>query len=200
MRGSIIIVSFFILGLMLSRFDMLSQFFYNDNISTYTLYVMMICVGISVGADSQLINETKKYGYLILLAPLATIVGTLGGAVILGVLWPSRTVSECLTVSSGFGYYSLSSIITTQIRGEELGVLSLISNILREVFTLLFTPLMVTTFGRLAPICSGGATTIGTTLPIITKFSGKEFAVIAIFHGFVIDFIMPFLVTFFAWL
>jgi uncharacterized membrane protein YbjE (DUF340 family) len=37
-----------------------------------------------------------------------------------------------------------------------------------------------------------------TTLPIITRCSGKEFVIISIFHGFVVDFSVPFLVTFFC--
>ncbi|MFI3315201.1 MAG: lysine exporter LysO family protein [Rikenellaceae bacterium] len=198
MKGSIIIVSFFILGLMLARFDLLSEAFYNESYSSYVLYVMIICVGMSIGGDIKLLDATKKYGYRIFLPPVATIVGTLGGALILGICWSGRSVVDCLTVSSGFGYYSISSIITTELRGEELGVVSLISNVCREVFTLLFTPLLVVAFGKVAPICSGGATTIGTTLPIITTFSGKEFAIVAIFHGFVIDLLMPFIVSLFA--
>jgi len=35
-------------------------------------------------------------------------------------------------------------------------------------------------------------------LPIITRYSGKEFAVVAIFHGIVVDLSVPFLVTLFS--
>ena len=37
-----------------------------------------------------------------------------------------------------------------------------------------------------------------TTLPIITNVSGKEFVILSIYHGFVVDFSVPFLVTFFC--
>lgn len=43
-----------------------------------------------------------------------------------------------------------------------------------------------------------GATTFDTTLPILTRVAGPQYAVVAIFHGCVTDFSVPFLVTFFC--
>jgi uncharacterized membrane protein YbjE (DUF340 family) len=53
-------------------------------------------------------------------------------------------------------------------------------------------------FGPLAPISAGGATTMDTTLPIITRTSGQDFVILSLFHGFLVDFSVPFLVTFFC--
>ena len=80
----------------------------------------------------------------------------------------------------------------------QLGAIALLANIIRELLALVGAPLFVKLFGKYAPICSGGATTMDTTLPIITQYSGKEFAVIAILHGIIVDFTVPFFVSFFA--
>jgi uncharacterized membrane protein YbjE (DUF340 family) len=56
---------------------------------------------------------------------------------------------------------------------------------------------MLKFFGKLAPISAGGATTMDTTLPVITKYSGQEFVVIALFHGMIIDFSVPLWVSLF---
>ena len=64
--------------------------------------------------------------------------------------------------------------------------------------TLLGAPLMVRWFGKLVPISSGGATTMDTTLPIITRTAGQDLVIVSLFHGFVVDFSVPFLVTFFC--
>ena len=109
-----------------------------------------------------------------------------------------RSLTDCLAISSGFGYYSLSSIFITEYRGAELGTIALLSNIIRELLTLLCAPLLVRWFGNLAPISAGGATTMDTTLPIIVRTSGQEFAIVSIFHGFIVDFSVPFLVTLFC--
>jgi uncharacterized membrane protein YbjE (DUF340 family) len=106
-------------------------------------------------------------------------------------------LNECLAIGSGFGYYSLSSIYITKISGEVLGVVALLSNIIREVITLIASPVLVKYFGKLAPIASGGATSMDTTLPIITRYSGKEFAVTSVFSGTVLTIIVPFMVTLF---
>ncbi|MFI3321962.1 MAG: lysine exporter LysO family protein [Rikenellaceae bacterium] len=198
MKGSLVIISFFMAGLLLSRLNLLDALFYGADYTSYVLYFLMFFVGISVGSDTSIVGSVKKYGFKIFLLPIATIIGTLVGCAVLGMVWGGRSVSECMAVGSGFGYYSLSTIIINQIKGAELGTVGLISNISREIITLLFAPLLVTIFGRLAPISSGGATTMDTTLPIITQTSGKEFVVLAIFHGFCVDFSVPFLVTFFA--
>ena len=127
-----------------------------------------------------------------------TIVGTLAGTTVISLLLTHRSLTDCLAIGSGFGYYSLSSIFITEYRGAELGTIALLANISREIITLLAAPLLVRWFGRLAPISAGGATTMDTTLPIITRTSGQEFVVVSIFHGFTVDFSVPFLVTLFC--
>lgn len=113
---------------------------------------------------------------------------------------------DCLAVGSGFAYYSLSSILITELKeaslgvqmATELGTIALIANIIREIMALLGAPLFVKYFGRLAPICAGGATTMDTTLPIITRYSGKDLVFVSIFHGILVDFTVPFFVSFFC--
>ncbi len=198
MKGSIIIVSFFIAGTLLGRFDLLPDALVNNDYSVYALYALMFLVGISIGSDEKAIQALRNQNLKIFLVPLGTIVGTLLGVYLVSFFLANRSVTDCLAVGSGFGYYSLSSIFITQYKGAELGVIALMSNIIREIFTLLLAPLLVMWFGKLAPISAGGATTMDTTLPIITKFSGKEFVIIAISHGILVDFTVPFLVTFFC--
>jgi uncharacterized membrane protein YbjE (DUF340 family) len=101
-----------------------------------------------------------------------------------------------MAVGAGFGYYSLSSIFIAQISGETLGVIALLSNIMREIFTLLMTPVLVLYFGKLAGIASGGATSMDTTMPVIVKYSGKEWGIVAVFSGVVLSVAVPFLVSF----
>ena len=111
---------------------------------------------------------------------------------------PHRTLSDCLALGSGMGYYSLSSIFITGYRGAELGTVALLANILRELAALLLAPFLARRFGSLAPISVGGATTMDTTLPVITRSVGPQYVVLSVFHGFVTDFSVPFLVTFFC--
>ena len=89
----------------------------------------------------------------------------------------------------------LTAYFITEYRGAELGTIALLANIIREMLTLLGAPLMARWFGPLAPISAGGATTMDTTLPILSQTVGQRYIALSIYHGFVVDFTVPFLVS-----
>lgn len=198
MKGSLIIISFFILGTLCGLFDVLPFQLAETDVSYYALCGLMFCVGISIGNDPQTLQNFRKLNPRLIFLPVMTILGTLAGSAVVSLILSQRSVTDCLAIGSGFGYYSLSSIFITEYRGAEMGTIALLANISREILTLLAAPLLVRWFGNLAPISAGGATTMDTTLPIITQTAGQQFVVISIFHGFVVDFSVPFLVTLFC--
>lgn len=198
MRGSMVIVGFFVAGIIVGVLHLIPQFEWLNNVSYITLCALIFLVGFMIGNDVEIFQKFRSLNRLYMLLPLMTIVGTLAGCAITTTLLPHRSLSDCLAVGSGMGYYSLSSVLITQSRGAELGTIALLANIVREVITLLGAPLMVRWFGKLAPISVGGATTMDTTLPILTNACGKDFVIVSIFHGFIVDFSVPFLVTFFC--
>lgn len=198
MRGSLIIVSFFAWGILCGLFHLIPYDFADSNLSYYALCALMFCVGISIGNNPETLKSFRTLNPRLIFLPVMTILGTLAGCLVASLFLSQRSVTECLAVGSGFGYYSLSSIFITEYKGAELGTIALLSNIMREITALLCAPLLVKYFGRLAPISVGGATTMDTTLPVITRYSGQEFVVVSIFHGFIVDFSVPFLVTLFC--
>ena len=206
MTGSLIVVGFFILGCLLGWSGLLPETLLEQDISMYVLYLLMFQVGISIGCDKQLKNILRSIRPKLLLVPLATIIGTLTASAVVGLFISQWTVADCMAIGSGFAYYSLSSILITQLKepqlgvqlAAELGTIALMANIIREIYALLGAPFFVKYFGRLSPICAGGATTMDTTLPIITRYAGKDLVFVSIFHGILVDFTVPFFVSFFC--
>ena len=201
MKGSLIIIAFFALGIAVglnSSFFTLHSSFFTLHSSSLILYALMFCVGISIGSDTKTLKSFRSVNPRLMMLPIMTIVGSLAGTAAASALLPHRHLFDCLAIGSGFGYYSLSSIFITEYKGAELGTIALLANIMREIFTLLCAPLLVKFFGKLSPISMGGATTMDSTLPIITKTSGQDYVILSIFHGFCVDFSVPFLVTFFC--
>ncbi len=196
MKDSLIIVSFFIIGTLCGIFHLIPLNIAETRISFYILCTLMYCVGLTIGNDPQTIRNFRSLNPRLIFLPIMTILGTLAGTAVASTIIKDYSLTECMAVGAGFGYYSLSSVFITEYKGAELGTVALLSNILREIITLLCTPLLIKPFGNLAPIASGGATTMDTTLPIITQYSGQQFVVVSIFHGFIVDFSVPFLVTF----
>ncbi len=198
MRESLIITGCFVAGVLLGRFADVPELFTEGEVALYVLYVLMFLVGVSIGRDKELVKSLRQQNLKILLVPLATIVGTFAGTAVISCVMQGRSLTDCLAVGAGFGYYSLSSVFITQYKGAELGTIALVSNVLRELTALLAAPWLVRHFGKLAPIAVGGATSMDTTLPVITRYSGKEFVVVSMVHGMTVDFCVPFLVTFFC--
>ena len=197
MKQSLIYLLVFAVGVILAVSNLIPDALLNDNISKWVLYTLLFFVGIQIGASKNMFTAVRRYGWKIVLVPLATTIGTFAGVALIILLLPDRSLTDCLSIGAGFAYYSLSSIIISEYRGAELGTVALLANIMREFIVLIAAPWLVKYFGKLAPISAGGATTMDTTLPIITKFSGTEYVVIALFHGMVIDFSVPLWVSFF---
>ena len=206
MKGSLIVVGFFALGCVLGWSGRLPDVVIENDITVYVLYLLMFQVGLSIGSDKKLKDILGSIRPKLLLVPFATIAGSLVFSALVSLLLTQWSVFDCLAVGSGFAYYSLSSILITQLKesslgvqlATELGTIALMANIMREIMALLGAPLFVKYFGRLSPICAGGATTMDTTLPIITRYSGKDLVFISIFHGIIVDFTVPFFVSFFC--
>ena len=194
--GSLVIVAFFVAGCVVGLFAPFDLA--GSRVSAYVLYALMFCVGITLGNDRTLAGRVRRLDPRLALLPVATAVGTLAGAALAAPLLAEWSLTDSLAVGAGFGYYSLSSIFIADFRGPELATIALLCNVMREIFTLLAAPLVARWCGPLAAVSIGGATTFDTTLSIITQAAGRPYAVVSVFHGCVLDFSVPFLVTFFC--
>lgn len=196
MKGSLIIVGFFILGIAAGLSGMVPESIIDGDLTFYALCALLLCVGIGIGSDRNIVTKFKSLDVRMALLPLGTALGTFAGSLVVSFILSGSSPLDCLAVGSGFGYYSLSSIFITEYKGAELGTIALLANIIREMVTLLLSPVLAKAFGPLAPISSGGVTSMDTTLPIIMASSGEQYSAVSIFHGFILDFSIPFLVTF----
>ena len=198
MKGSLIIVGFFVLGTICGVCHLLPFDIAETNISYYALCALMFSVGLSVGNDPQTLKNFRSLNPRLVFLPIMTILGTLAGSAAVSLILTHRSITDCLAVGSGFGYYSLSSIFITEYKGAELGTIALLANIFREMMALLGAPHIRKYFGKLAPISAAGVNSMDVLLPSITQYSGKDVIPIAIFHGILIDMSVPVFVSFFC--
>lgn len=194
MKGSLIVVGFFVIGLLGGIEKMVPAWLLNGEVSFVALCGLLLFVGLGIGLNPEMKKEVRSLSPRMALLPVVTIIGSWLGALLIWTVL-HRTLSDCMAINSGFAYYSLSSIFITEYRGAELGTIALLANIIREMLTLLGAPLMARWFGPLAPISAGGATTMDTTLPILSQTVGQRYVALSIYHGFVVDFTVPFLVS-----
>lgn len=196
LKSSMVVLTFFVVGICLGCF----RVFPDDNVrdmSYGVLCVMLFCVGFGLGCKPAMLKRFSSLSPRLMLLPMATILGTVIACVLLS-FFVNYSMASVLAIGSGFGYYSLSSILISQSIGTEAGTIALLCNIARELMVLLGAPLLLRLFGPLAPISAGGATTMDSTLPVIMRTLGEDFVLLSMFHGFLVDFSVPFLVTFFC--
>jgi uncharacterized membrane protein YbjE (DUF340 family) len=183
---SLWILIFFTAGILGALRGIVPPSWGNEVVSTNTLYTLMILVGAGLGADPRALEILKRTSIRILIVPIIVVVGSIGGSWLISFLISNVDAANAMAIGAGFGYYSLSAIFISNISGSEMGVIALLANIFREVITLIAAPLMVQWFGKLGAIASGGATAMDTTLPVIIKATGREYAVVSIFSGIVL--------------
>lgn len=166
------------------------------NPTTVILYILMFFVGMATGADPTALATIRKHGLRMTLLPLAVVIGTAFGCLGVALVWSEVSIRESLVVGAGFGYYSLSSIVIKEIAGGEWAAVALLSNVFREIITLLAAPLFVWLGGPAGPAAAGGATSMDTTLAVTVQCSGRAWAVPALFSGVILTVLVPFAVTF----
>lgn len=205
MKGNLKVLVMFLAGCLAGLFLVSPDADLHDW-SLAVLYVLMFQVGMGMGSHPTLRHQLRQWNWGMVLTPLATIVGTLTFSAAASLVLSQWSVFDCMAVGSGFAYYSLSSILITQFKeptlgmqlATELGTIALLSNIIREMMALMGAPLFRKYFGRLAPISAAGVNSMDVLLPVITRCSGREVMPIAIFHGILIDFSVPFFVSLFC--
>lgn len=192
MSTSALSLLIFCFGMMMAAFDLIPHSILESDLSSWLLRLMLFCVGMGIGVDLGAFAIVREMGARVLFVPLFTMLGTAAGAAAASLL--VLDMPSCLTVGAGFGYYTLSSVMITESQGAALGSVALLSNIFRELFSLLTVPLLARLVNSLAPIASAGATSMDTCLPVIIRVTGEKNGIISLFHGLVLTISVPFIV------
>ncbi|MCD4673629.1 MAG: lysine exporter LysO family protein [Anaerolineaceae bacterium] len=196
MKFSLVLLGLFLLGVVAGATGLAPQILLLDTVSLQLVRLLLLLVGLGMGLDPQFFDYLRQINPRMLFVPAGIAIGSLLGAGLVSLLLPGISIRDGAAVGAGLGYYSLSSILIGQARGPQLGVVALISNILREMSTLLLAPFLVRAFGKLAPVASAGATSSDTSLPVIQRYTDSETTLIAVVNGLVLTLLVPFLVSF----
>ncbi len=162
-----------------------------DNLASISLFVLIFLVGIDVGGNKTIFKDLKKAGFKVLLVPFGGIVGSLVGFLF------NMALNESLAIGSGFGWYSLSGVMLKEMGGDTLGAIAFLTNVFREMITVISIPILAKKLNGYTAIAPAGATSMDTTLPLISKATNPEIAVIAFINGVILSSLVPVFVTFF---
>jgi uncharacterized membrane protein YbjE (DUF340 family) len=159
---------------------------------TVVLYVLLFVIGLGLSGGGLKLRNLAGHPELILI-PVGTAAGSLLGGVAAGALLGMRPGTS-LSLSAGFGWYSLSGVILTRIDGAAAGSIAFLSNMFREAMALVLIPLLARSRFPYLAIGAGGATAMDVTLPLIEKCCGPRSVAFAMASGGLLSLSVPILV------
>ena len=162
----------------------------SDYVFNGSLLSLLFVMGLVFGLDRDSMAKIRQVGFKILVVPFAVACGSVLGGVVGGLILGIDVVAAA-AVSAGYGWYTLAGPLVRQLFGTEWGTLGFVVNFLRELLTIVSISLLIK-IDRHAPIASGGATTMDTTLPIIVRYCGSDELITAFSSGFTLSLIAPF--------
>lgn len=156
---------------------------------------LLLMIGI-IGADLAQIRLSRQWVSPAMLAlPGLVVVGSmLGGAL---VAWLADVPLKAgLALSSGYGWFSLSSVMVAEALGKAYGTMALSIDLLRELlaFVILYA------VGRWWPVvglAAAGATAMDSSLPIIKQVCSPSVIPMAMVSGFLLTLLAPFMMSLF---
>lgn len=167
-----------------------------DSVTSISLFILIFLVGIDIGGNKKIIEDIKNLGLRVLIIPFGGVIGSLLGGLIIGTIF-NMSINESLSIGSGFGWYSLSGVMLKNLGGEALGAISFLSNVFRELLAVILIPILAKKLNGYTAIAPAGATSMDTTLPLISKATNSEIAVVAFINGVVLSSLVPIFVPFF---
>ena len=164
--------------------------------SDWILTALMFFVGISVGGSKGLVGKVKEYHVRVLIIPAGIIVGSIAGGLVAAFLC-GFSLPTGAAIASGLGWYSLSGVMLTGIAGAQIGSITFLSNLLRELISFFTIPWIAKHLNYPTCIAPAGATSEDTTLPMMIRCTNGETVVLSVVNGVICSAFVPVLIEFF---
>ena len=172
--------------------EIFNHFDYSLYVSTWDLLlIFMFLIGLDL-AYSPL--DRSWLNWRIMLVPMGCIVGSLAGAFFTAAIVKDISLKDLIMLSQGYGFYSMTGIVVTELKNAELGSIALMNDLFREIIAILLMYSIGWRYPRSA-ISSAAATAMDVTLPMVKQACGKEFIPHAMVSGFILSVLAPVVVS-----
>ena len=155
------------------------------------LLVILFIIGFQLRQQALPLRVILFHKIGLMVAIIVTLSSLLAGGITAVCL--HLTVKQGMILSSGFGWYSLSGILTGQVLSHQFGTIAFFIDFIREFIAIA----LISLIGRrasLVPIGYSGATALDFTLPMIKMSIGESAVPIAMTSGFVLTLLVPLLI------
>ncbi|MDQ0666251.1 lysine exporter LysO family protein [Pseudomonas sp. W2I6] len=158
--------------------------------------VMLMVLIFLVGLDLSSIKLGRDWiSWGVLCVPIAVVIGSILGAYAVHFI-TGEDIRLLLALSTGFGWFTLSSVLVGGLSGEVHGATALLADLGRELIAIALLYL-VGGFHPKVGIAAAGATALDSTLPIVRQTCHCDTLPTALMSGLILTVLAPFFITFF---
>ncbi len=154
------------------------------------LYILIFLIGMELEMNFKK-EELTEVNRRIILLPLLTLLGSVIGGTLSSILF-GISIKWGAAIGAGCGWYSLTGPLIAQYSAT-YGAVGFLANLMREILMIVIYPPVSSRMDPVTAVSIGGATTMDTTFAIISKFGGRETAIIGFVHGFLLTLVIPFI-------
>ena len=162
--------------------------------SWYLLLMFIFLIGIEL-AFTQF--DRSWLSWKVLLVPAAAFIGSCLAAIVNYLILSNHfNLNEIMALAQGYGWYSMSGILFTELHSARLGGIALLTDLFREIFAILLMYCLGWRFPRSA-ISSAGATSMDVTLAMVKQSCGTHYVPHAMMSGLILSLLAPLLISLF---
>ena len=158
----------------------------------FGLYLLLFLVGMDMGKQGTMLADIKAAGLKVLLVPVAVVVGTFAFAALGSFLLPAG-VKDSVAASAGFGWYSLAPTLL-QSYSLTVSAIAFLSNVMREIFSIIFVPVVARKIGYVECTALCGATAMDTLLPVVVGATHERITIYSFVSGVILSLAVPVLI------
>lgn len=157
------------------------------------LYLLLFLVGMDMGRQGTIMADIKAAGYKVLLIPVVVAAGSLGAAALAGLVLDIGP-KDAMAVAAGMGWYSLAPTLLAPY-SLPVSAVCFLSNVMREVFSILTIPLVARRIGFVEAVSLPGAAAMDTVLPVVVGATHERITIYSFTSGVVLSLAVPLLVS-----
>lgn len=162
----------------------------------FGLYLLLFLVGMDMGRQGTALQDIKAAGFRVLLVPLAVLAGTLLSALLASLLLPLPG-KDAMAAAAGLGWYSLAPTLLAPY-SLTVSAVAFLSNVMREVFSIVAIPLVARHIGYLECVALPGAAAMDTVLPVVVGATHDRITIYSFTSGVILSLLVPVLVPLIA--
>ena len=116
MKENLLLLMSLLLGITIGAFDLAPMWLHATSLPMIILSLLVMQVGIGVGSMDNLGKMIHSIHWQMFLLPACTITGTLLFTSLAFFFFSNHKLGDIMAIGSGFGYYSLSSVLIAQMK------------------------------------------------------------------------------------